>query len=136
MASAVKNAANKAGTAATAGTLQKCVPEYWLWMPKPLRFILGWITITIFSLSFLIVPICSFLLVPAMWRNFPYCCSSWVALLVISMLAPQKEWVWVRYVGQLWYEIFDFSGNLSQEKVMEMLDRADKEQFILAMHPQ
>jgi hypothetical protein len=43
--------------------------------------------------------------------------------------------VWARKLGQLWYEIFDFSANISPEKALEMLDQSERGQFILAMHP-
>ena len=40
-----------------------------------------------------------------------------------------------RKLGQLWYELFQFSCNLPHEELMKRTNRADDEQFIMAMHP-
>jgi hypothetical protein len=42
---------------------------------------------------------------------------------------------WFRKLGQLWYEIFDFSSNVSPEDAIKVLDYAENQQLILAMHP-
>lgn len=42
---------------------------------------------------------------------------------------------WFRKLGQLWYEIFDFSTNVGHEDAVKMLNYSDDHQLILAMHP-
>lgn len=44
---------------------------------------------------------------------------------------------WFRKVGQLWYELFSFSTNLSPEKCREFAEEGlgTSKQFIIAMHP-
>lgn len=40
-----------------------------------------------------------------------------------------------RKLGQLWYEIFDFSTNVGEEDALKILNYSDNHQLILAMHP-
>ena len=42
---------------------------------------------------------------------------------------------WARKIGQLWYEIFDFSCNRSPEQIAEVLKYSDTHQLIMCMHP-
>ncbi len=42
---------------------------------------------------------------------------------------------WYRKLGQLWYEIFDFSSNVGIDDAIEILDYAENHKLILAMHP-
>jgi len=42
---------------------------------------------------------------------------------------------WVRKVGQLWYEIFQFSANKSPEELMESIEYGDDHQLVMCMHP-
>lgn len=42
---------------------------------------------------------------------------------------------WARKIGQLWYEIFDFSSNKSPEQIAEVLKYSDDHQLIMCMHP-
>lgn len=90
-----KSAAAPIATSATAAeTLQlyPCEASDWMWMPKSIRLAIAWITIVIFGLSFLIVPMCVVFLIPAVWRNAPVAAGSCLGLLVLSMLLPMKEW--------------------------------------------
>jgi hypothetical protein len=115
--------------------LYKCVPVDWLWLPKPYRTALGWISLVIFAISFLSVPIAMLLLLPVTWRLVPYFCTGFLALVFGSMVWPTIEWPEFRKVGQLWYEIFDFHCNLSPELRENMLVQSDKHQFAIGMHP-
>lgn len=116
-------------------TLYKCVPEHWLYLPKTVRKGLAWVTISLFSFSFF-SPILGFpLLVPALWRRYPWMQCSIIASLVGSMLLPPREWIWFRKIGQLWYEVFDFHCNLSSAEIEKVLIHSDDHQLILAMHP-
>lgn len=52
-------------------------------------------------------------------------------------MLPSREWVEARKFGQLWYEICDFSTNLSPDICSEYVKKGNEgnEQFIIAMHP-
>lgn len=115
--------------------LYRCEPEYWLWMPKPVRIALGWVFASLFSLSFLSIPMALVLLIPAVWRNAPIGASLFLALLVLSVLAPAKESVFFRKACQLMYEVFDFSTNLSPSDIERLCKIGEKTQFIYGMHP-
>eukprot|EP01035_Chromulina_nebulosa_P017949 gene17949-23576_t len=54
---------------------------------------------------------------------------------VVSMITSSKEWPSARKVGQLWYEILDFSTNLNPLELDKLIDEADQNQYIIAMHP-
>jgi len=72
--------------------IYRCVPEAWLWLPKPARLVLAWITIIAFSLSFF-SPIGAMLLAfPWFWKNFPILSACYAIALVISFLIPLREW--------------------------------------------
>eukprot|EP01032_Pedospumella_encystans_P012233 gene12233-14166_t len=122
-------------TLANEAILYKCEPTYWLFMPKWLRFIFGWITVLLFGFSFLTIPMCGIFLIPYVWRVAPVTAAIGVASVIASMLMPLKEWPWVRKVGQLWYEIFQFSANKSPEELMESVEYGDDHQLVMCMHP-
>jgi MFS family permease len=111
------------------------VPVNWLWLPKPLRIALGWVTLTVFALSFLSPIFALILLVPGFWRSCPFTAGIFLTSLILSFVIKPKEWASFRIVGQLWYEIFQFSCNVSPEKVENLLNYCDTHQLILAMHP-
>jgi hypothetical protein len=114
--------------------LYKCVPEAWLWMPKPARLAIGWITAVLFSASFLIVPI-SIVGLPLLWSLSPTASIACAVLLTLSMLLPQTEWADARKLGQLWYELFDFSCNLSPEECERRIQLGNVGQYAIGMHP-
>lgn len=41
----------------------------------------------------------------------------------------------MRKVGQLWYEVFDFSCNLSPKQREEIINNGLSRQYIIGMHP-
>lgn len=53
----------------------------------------------------------------------------------ILFLQPILIRPWARKIGQLWYEIFDFSCNRSPEELAEVLNYSDTHQLIMCMHP-
>lgn len=126
-----------AGVGAPLPQLYPCVPKKWLWMPESIRWILGWLTILSFTLTFLVPAYPIFLLFPIMWT------SPWlfkinmgiICLIVISMLLPMREWPAWRSIGQLWFDIFQFSTNLSPEECTKAINVGREKQLILAMHP-
>jgi hypothetical protein len=120
---------------ATTAKLYVCAPVDWVWMPKALRTIIGWITIMIFALSFFSLPILGLLLFPATWTIAPYTATAYLSMSIISMLIPPREWPWARTVGQLWYEIFNFSSNLSPEELTDRIETGLKDKLIICMHP-
>lgn len=73
-------------------TLYKCVPVHWLSYPKPVRIVLGWITVLLYGWSFLTIPMCFLFLVPAVWRNAPVTAGILLGLVLLSMVMPLKEW--------------------------------------------
>ena len=119
----------------TGTTLYPCEPVYWKSVPKPVRYVLGWVTIIGFALSFTLPLFLGLLILPPLWRLAPYLCGGFVAVVIISMLVPMKEWLFARKVGQLWYEIFRFSCNLSPEDLSKVIKHGDDHKLIIAMHP-
>ncbi len=121
--------------------LFKPEPVYWLWLPKPMRLILAYITITLFALSFYALPAAFLLVFPWTWRTFPLASSLYAISLIISYILPPREWPWARKIGQLWYEYCDFSCNVPPEycagvtRDNQIIKGCEKEQLILGMHP-
>lgn len=76
----------------TEAKLFTAVPQDWLWMPKPIRRIVGWITIVLFALSFFSLLFAMLLLIPAVWRNYPVLAGSYAVALALSYLLPMREW--------------------------------------------
>lgn len=117
--------------------LYYCQPVYWrdeLKMPKIFRLIIGWITLIAFTMSFLSLPF--LFVIPFIFRYTPVFSTCYCLAAVISMLLPMTEWPWARKIGQLWYEIFNFSCNLSPAKLLEVVDKGlSVDQFIIGMHP-
>lgn len=114
--------------------LFKCEPVAWLWMPKIFRSILAWITVVFFSTTFLVIPIMVVAL-PILWFYARYWFMLMIALLAISMLTPLKEWPVIRSWGQLWYEHFDFSCNLSPEQRENFIKLGHTNKYAIGMHP-
>ena len=123
----------KEGSISDEPLLYDCVPENWLWLPKPLRLTLGHILVTVFSLSFLSVPISFIFITPYMLRNYPIVCGVYLSTLVMSMLVPLKEWEYARVICQLTYELYGLKCNLSPENIEERLDLGQKGQYIIGM---
>jgi len=117
--------------------LYPCVPVRFLWLPKWARYVLGWISITAFTATFLFPVYLPFLALPIMWSTQWLCYMHYATLMlaVISLLLPMREWKAWRCVGQLWFEIFDFSTNFSPSDCKRAVTDAQKKQLILAMHP-
>ena len=61
--------------------------------------------------------------------------TGWLAVLVTSLLTPQREWEAMRVVGELWYEIFDFSCNLSPEDRDRLIRAGWEGKYAITMHP-
>lgn len=74
------------------GKVYPCVPVNWLWMPKPLRKAIGYVTMCLFAWTFFSPLVGIALLVPAVWRTFPILASFSAIILVGSFLLPDKEW--------------------------------------------
>lgn len=55
--------------------------------------------------------------------------------MLISLFYPEREWPFMRKIGQLWYEIFDFSCNLSPEERHQRVADGNTKQYIIGMHP-
>jgi hypothetical protein len=94
---------------------------------------LGWITLMLFCLSFMALPIATLLLIPYVWRTFPWLAGTYLFSIIISYLLPLREWIWFRKIGQLWYEIFNFQVNVHPAQMTELASKAIKEKFIIAM---
>ena len=124
---------NKKPTAVVDTPLYECVPVNWLWLPAPLRKILGHIVVTTFSLTFLSVPISLIFVTPYMLRNYPIICGVYLSSLVMSMLLPLKEWEYARVICQLTYELYGVSCNLSPKEIDERIQLGKKGQYIIGM---
>jgi hypothetical protein len=116
--------------------LTPTVPVDWLWMPKPLRLTLAWVSLTLFSASFYALPACVVLLFPMTWRYAPKLAGAYLTAVIVAMTWPFGcEWPLARKFFQLWYEVFQMQTNYTEEKQKELYDHVDKYQCILCMHP-
>lgn len=75
-----------------APVLYPAVPVDWLWMPKPLRKGLGYLTMVLFAWTFFSPLMIVLLVIPYMWRHFPLFTAFQGALLALSFLIPLREW--------------------------------------------
>lgn len=113
--------------------LYECVPVNWLWLPAPLRKVLGHAIVIVFSLSFLSVPISFIFLTPYMLRNYPIVCGVYLSSMIMSMLVPLKEWEYARVLCQLTYELYGTTCNLSPKDVEDRISMGQKGQYIIGM---
>lgn len=72
--------------------LVPCVTSSFLWMPKPMRKALAWISVVGFTLSFasplFVVP----LFFPSFWKNYPKIAIGMVCTYTASFIVPLREW--------------------------------------------
>ena len=115
--------------------LYKCRPDAWLWLPPWLRYALGKLTLMGITFTFFSIPITCIFLIPGVWRAYPVISTAWCGLIVFSMMLPPCEWPAARKIFQLWYEIFDFSCNLSPDLLAARIREGESTQFIIGMHP-
>lgn len=115
--------------------LYPCEPVDWLWMPKPVRDVVAIVTMTMFASFFLVAPVLPIFLIPEVWRTAPVCSTIFVGSVVLSMALPQREWIWARKLGQLWYEPLQFSCNVPPEYRTKITSVMEKHKLVMAMHP-
>lgn len=72
--------------------LYPCVPKAWLWLPKPIRKALAWITVVGFTLSFASPIFAAPLLFPSFWRRYPKFAITMACSYIGSFLLPLREW--------------------------------------------
>lgn len=72
--------------------LYPCEPEFWKFLTKTQRYVLGWITIELFIFSFFALPFCFVFLIPTTWRVAPITSSIFVSFVALSLLTPKSEW--------------------------------------------
>lgn len=72
-------------------SLYPCVPTHWLWLPKPIRLVIGYTTMVIFCWTFLSPFFFAVLLFPPFWKAFPIVSIVLLSLLVLSYIIPMKE---------------------------------------------
>lgn len=113
-----------------------CQPEEWLLRyPKWMRLSVGYLTMFLFSSSFLLFP-AAILAVLYFHACGHFSISVGILLtLSFSFILPAQEWIAFRKIGQLWYELLQLSTNLSPEMRSKFINEGDSKQFILAMHP-
>jgi hypothetical protein len=58
-----------------------------------------------------------------------------MGVFALSLMRYPLRRPWARKIGQLWYEIFDFSCNRSPEQIAAVLEYSDTHQLIMCMHP-
>lgn len=109
------------------GPLRRAAPTFWMpelelygpykdpiVPPAGLR-LLGWATLALFCLLFYLGPAS----VPLAAGLAALGCRAPAAALggavALSLLWPSREWKMARALGQLWYPIFDFRHNLTDE---------------------
>lgn len=116
--------------------LFQCVPEDLLFLPPYMRYLLGWIFLLAFTLSFLIVPVTGLLfLMPWIWIKLPITTLCYGIVLFALSKVPTKEWPPARKLSQLWYEIFNLSVNMSPATRQKFLDESDNTHLAVCMHP-
>lgn len=107
-----------------------------IWLPKPLRKLLGWVTLTLFCCIFYFVPFACFVASLLLFYDHYTAVACLGALMVVLTRYPgNTEWPAIRSVFTLWYEIFDLKTNISPDKMIYLGERGNKEKFIFAMHP-
>lgn len=113
-----------------------CKPESFLWIPKPIRKIIGYVSMTLFAFTFFTLPF-SLLFLSLLLFNGPFTFISICFLIsvAISLMFEPKEWLSARKVGQLWYELLDFSTNISPDDLENLINYGDDHQLIIGMHP-
>ena len=115
-----------------------CEPKSWYWLSRPLRFILGWIYLLAFSFSFMIVPLALIIFaMPATW-SFLGLHGALMSLFFLFGLAmvPLREWVWARTWGELWFEIFQVSTNMSPAQIQSFCEGdTNGNHYVICMHP-
>jgi len=119
--------------------LYTCEPTHFKNWPRWLRLTLGWSLLMYFVFLFLCIPISLALIHPWFWRTtsrIMFSCA-YIGILVLSMVIPLREWPAIRQVGQLWYELFDVSTNMSPDMRRAMVEDGNKsgKGTISAMHP-
>lgn len=86
-------APSKTATSATpSSVLYRCEPKSWLFLPKFARKSVAWLTITGFSLTFFSPALFFVLLVPSLWKRYPWVQGSIATSLALSYLLPLREW--------------------------------------------
>jgi hypothetical protein len=117
--------------------LHTAKPVRFMNWPKWLRTLVGWITLILYTMCFLMPVYVITLLLPVMWSRSGLRLFNYFMLgsMAISYIMPMREWPAFRKLGQLWFEIFDFSSNFDYKDCMHSIDRGEDQQVILAMHP-
>ena len=123
--------------------LYKCVPTEFLWMPRWLRLVCGWLLVGYFVSLFMVLPLAAAFLHPFFWTTVPrrVCSALYLVSMVASMYVPLKEWPALKPLAQLWYELFDISCSLSPDDRKAAVERgcrfdaANVNGSITAMHP-
>jgi len=129
--------------------LYPCEPDYWKnKFGRRTRIVIGYFLILIFELAFIsIIWVPIFIFLPLFFDNLFTKCLSALTLIALltSLVLPPKEWIWARKLGQLWYELFSFSCNLSPAECQRFVDEGNTDtelnpnnkskQYIIGMHP-
>lgn len=120
--------------------LHTAVPVDWLWMPRQVRFTIGYLLLVWFTLLFFSIPSFLMLLFPFMWRgSMWYFSTTYVVAGAASLLMPELELPWMRPLFQLWYEILNFKTNLGSEDINYIVnygeDKAANRRLVTCMHP-
>ena len=74
--------------------LYPCEPVFWKkYLSERGRALLGWITIEMFVLSFLSVPICALFALPIVWKYAQSVSIFGLTFTFLSMIWPMQEWL-------------------------------------------
>lgn len=109
------------------------------WLPRSCRDILAYSTLMVFVFAFVCLPVTAIALCfPLVWRDeIRVYTITYIGFLFVSCTLPAFEWKAFRRLGELWYELFQFSVNLSPEECQLQISEGQKEKnkYIIAMHP-
>ena len=116
--------------------LYRCEPEAWVMAyPRWLRFVIGYMSMTLFALAFLAFPLITLLAILCYLLGATEWSVSLLLLMGLSWALPPHEWKAFRKIGQFWYELLEFHSNLSPADRERYIHCDDKIQYILGMHP-
>lgn len=115
-----------------------CLPIFKPRPPSPFHLLFGWITIGIFSSLFIVVPICSILLLAltCVWPG-----KLWFPAGVVLCLGlyPNKHWpeftdFFTKHIISVWCELFQFEVICDRDCVLPR-DKSVCSKFNVGIHP-
>ena len=116
--------------------LYPCVARDFLFLPRPVRLLLGYATMTMFAVLFYSVPLLAIFTMLLFVVRVPVALPVLVyGATIASFLLPVREIPWMRRMGQLWYDILQFHCNIDDDARERYIRAGLTQQYIICMHP-